>query len=245
MADFENNVNPIDPEVIVDADCTVDEDTVDAEVVEETGDAKEDDGTEEIEIQFPRIARFEKVTFEEFCAVYKPIWVENNKLIARENGINVDDEGFSYKEEDFVKTAQGIYDNIQVPERFGAGAAGYDFIFPYGQTELSPGTSFVIPTGIKCQLAPGWMLVIVPRESLGFNYRIQLDNTLGIISGDYYGNPSNGGHIFVKMTNDSRDKSTYVFETGTKYCQGIFVPFGITFDDEKTKVRVERTDEQE
>ena len=80
------------------------------------------------------------------------------------------------------------------------------------------------------------MLQIFPRSGLGFKFRLQLDNTVGIIDSDYYGS-DNEGHIFIKITNDSRNDKTVVLKEGDAFAQGIFVPYGVTFDDETTAIR--------
>lgn len=177
-----------------------------------------------------RIAKFEKISFEEFCKSYKPTWIEIAKNRMLSNGGNADDV-FTYNEEEFSSVAKQLYDGIKLPQRSTSGSAGYDFFFPYGRVELVPNSTMLVPTGIKCYISEGWVLMEFPRSSLGFNYRIQLDNTVGIIDSDYYNNPSNEGHIMIKITNDSRQRNTCVFEYGAKFCQGIFLPYGITFDD--------------
>ena len=50
----------------------------------------------------------------------------------------------------------------------------------------------------------GWVLKIYPRSGLGFKYRLQLNNTVGIIDSDYYYS-DNEGHIMIKVTNDSNE----------------------------------------
>ena len=45
----------------------------------------------------------------------------------------------------------------------------------------------------------GWVLMMFPRSGLGFKYRLQLNNTVGIIDSDYY-DSDNEGHIFIKIT---------------------------------------------
>lgn len=192
---------------------------------------------EPVDLQIPRIAKFEKVSFVEFCRVYKPIWIENQKIIAMQNGQDVTD-AFGYSEQEFQETAAAIYDCIQLPTRATKGSAGYDFVFPFGRTELVANANMNIPTGIKCNIATGWYLQLVPRSSLGRDFRIQLDNTIGIIDSDYYNSKENEGHIMVKITNDSREGKTCVFETGSRFCQGILVPFGITVDDDVDTERV-------
>ena len=54
------------------------------------------------------------------------------------------------------------------------------------------------------------------------------------IDGDYF-NADNEGHIFIKMTNCG-DKPLTV-EKGKAFAQGVFLPFGITVDDESDRAR--------
>ena len=85
-------------------------------------------------------------------------------------------------------------------------------------------------------MEPDWVLKCYPRSGLGFKYRLQLDNTVGIIDSDYY-NSDNEGHIFAKLTNDGRESKTLNIQAGTGYMQGIFVEYGITVDDTADAVR--------
>jgi dUTP pyrophosphatase len=94
----------------------------------------------------------------------------------------------------------------------------------------------MIPTGIRVRIDKGWALLLFPRSGLGFRYRLQLNNTVGVIDSDYY-DSDNEGHIFIKMTNDSNEGKTCVIERGTAFAQGIFMPFGITADDDTSEVR--------
>ena len=50
----------------------------------------------------------------------------------------------------------------------------------------------------------GWVLTIYPRSGLGFKYRFQLDNSVGVIDSDY-ARSDNEGHIIMRMTNDKRE----------------------------------------
>ena len=67
----------------------------------------------------------------------------------------------------------------------------------------------------------------MPRSGLGFKFRLQLDNTMGVIDSDYY-NSDNEGHIFAKVTNDSKSQKIVRVEGGTGFMQAIFIPYGIT-----------------
>jgi len=94
----------------------------------------------------------------------------------------------------------------------------------------------MIPTGVRVKIDEGWVLKCYPRSGLGFKYRLQLNNTVGIIDSDYYGS-DNEGHIFCRLTNDSNEGKTVTVEEGTGFMQGIFVEYGITVDDDADKVR--------
>ncbi|MBQ7794140.1 MAG: dUTP diphosphatase [Clostridia bacterium] len=131
--------------------------------------------------------------------------------------------------------AESEYDAIKLPERATAGSAGYDFYAPFDFT-LKSGEGIKIPTGIRAKIPDGWVLMLYPRSSLGFGYRLQMDNTVGVIDSDYY-YADNEGHIFVKITNDSRDGKTLEIKKGDAFCQGIFMPFGITEDDNANAIR--------
>lgn len=128
-----------------------------------------------------------------------------------------------------------IYNNIKLPVRSTKGSAGYDFFSPSGFI-LHPGESIKIPTGIRCRIEDGWVLKCYPRSGLGFKCRLQLDNTVGIVDSDYYYS-DNGGHIFLKLSNDSNDEKIIHIRKGDGIAQGIFVEYGITYDDEADGIR--------
>ena len=94
-----------------------------------------------------------------------------------------------------------------------------------------------VPTGLRVRMNEGWVLLIFPRSGLGMRYRLQLNNTVGVIDSDYYF-AKNEGHIFVPLTNDSKEGKTCVIRAGEGFAQGVFVPFGVTEDDAATEVRV-------
>lgn len=81
-----------------------------------------------------------------------------------------------------------------------------------------------------------WVLKCYPRSGLGFKYRLQLNNTVGIIDSDYFYS-DNEGHIFSKITNDTNEGKTIEIAAGTGFMQGIFVEYGITVDDDADAVR--------
>ena len=136
---------------------------------------------------------------------------------------------YKVSESEYLKNgSKETFDGIILPKRATKGSAGYDFFAPE-TFSLSPNETIKIATGIRAKIDDGWVLMIFPRSGLGFKYRLTLDNTVGIIDSDYF-NADNEGHIFIKMTNCG-DKPLTV-EKGKAFAQGVFLPYGITMDDD-------------
>lgn len=131
--------------------------------------------------------------------------------------------------------AASAYAALKLPCRATSGSAGYDFYAPAPFT-LKPGETVRIPTGIRVKMAEGWVLLLFPRSGLGFKYRLQLNNTVGVIDSDYYYS-DNEGQIFARLTNDSNEGRTLDLAAGDGFMQGIFLPFGITESDAATGKR--------
>jgi dUTP pyrophosphatase len=159
-----------------------------------------------------RIASFEKVSFPQF-------W----------EGMEKDFPGI---ERDKL---QELYNELSLPKRATRGSAGYDFFAPVDFI-LKPGETIRIPTGIRVKMEKDWVLQLYPRSGLGFKFRLQLNNTVGIIDSDYYYS-DNEGHIMARITNDSNEGKTIDLKCGTGFMQGIFLQYGITLDDETDEVR--------
>lgn len=160
-----------------------------------------------------KVGEFEKVSYEQF---YKAM----SEIIETE-----------YKDE-FIQMA---YDTLELPKRATSGSAGYDFKAPFS-FELHPGETIKIPTGIRVKIEDGWWLGCLPRSGLGFKYRLQLNNTMGVIDSDYYYS-DNEGHIFAKITNDSNEGKAVEVKAGDGFMQAIFIPYGITYSDSADGVR--------
>ncbi len=127
------------------------------------------------------------------------------------------------------------YNDIKIPKRATKGSAGYDFYAPF-TFNLLPNESIKIPTGIRVLLDEDKYLAIFPRSGLGFKYRLQIDNTVGIIDSDY-SNSDNEGHIYIKITNDSRENKPLVINKGDGFAQGIISSYYIVDDDNSDGVR--------
>lgn len=135
----------------------------------------------------------------------------------------------------YAQEADEILERLKLPARATAGSAGYDFYLPV-PIVLNPGQTVKIPTGIRVSMEPDWVLQLYPRSGLGFKYRLQLNNTVGIIDSDYFFS-DNEGHIFARITNDSNEGKVLSMQAGDGFMQGIFLPYGITVDDAADGVR--------
>lgn len=135
-----------------------------------------------------------------------------------------------------ISNDKKLYDEYNLPKRQTKYSAGYDFESLFDFT-LKPGETKKIATGIKVNMNIDEMLMIVIRSSLGFKYNTRMCNQIGIVESDYYNNPDNDGHLFIKIQNEGT--ADLVIKKGDRICQGIFVKF-LTVDNEE-EIKKERT----
>lgn len=159
-----------------------------------------------------RVAEFKKVSYNEFSKSWKNLFPQTTE-----------------------EEIKDIYNKILLPTRATKGSAGYDFFSPIS-FKINPQETILIPSGIRIQIEQGWFLGIFPKSGLGFKYRLQLDNTTAIIDSDYYYS-DNEGHIFIKITNDSKQEKELDIKQSQSFCQGILLPFGITYQDDVDAIR--------
>lgn len=130
-----------------------------------------------------------------------------------------------------------VYNEVlTLPVRSSEGSAGHDFILTK-DIELAPGQSVKICTGIRAKMNEGWALYLMPRSGLGSKFRMQLNNTIGLIDQDYY-NADNEGHIMATITNDSKDSNNHLsLKAGDRFIQGVFIEYGVAVNDSPLGVR--------
>ncbi len=157
------------------------------------------------------IARFEKVTFEQFVKDFNK-QIENGELSELTGKTDLNE----------------MYEAIVLPYRKTKGSAGHDFIAPF-DIVLQPGQTIVIPTGIRCFIEPDYVLEMFPRSGQGFTYRLRFNNTAGIIDSDYYYS-DNEGHIMAKLSNEGN--KIFKCEKGKAFCQGLFHEYFIAEGNE-------------
>ncbi len=118
-------------------------------------------------------------------------------------------------------------EEIPIPKRATAGSAGYDFICPVDVT-LTPGQKVMIPSGIRCEMENGWVLLLFIRSSLGAKMGLRLSNAVGVIDSDY-AFADNEGHIFVPLVCGD---TPVTLTAGQRIFQGVLLPYGTAEEEE-------------
>ena len=162
----------------------------------------------------PSVAKFSKVSLQQFTT-------------------DVQSEfGITYTPDEI----EAIYDSITLPRRATKGSAGYDIFSPF-RLVIKSGQTAKVPTGIRVAMTAGWFFAIFPRSGMGFKTLMRLGNTVGIVDQDFW-EADNEGHIHIKLVNSSEHKSPITIQQGKAFAQGVFMPFGITVDDDTDGERV-------
>ncbi len=167
------------------------------------------------------VGKFEKVSLDEFTRAMKKYF-----------GAQWTDEEIKEK-----------YDQIKLPTRATRGSAGHDFYSPF-YFWLPNWADIIIPTGIKVKIDDGWVLSCYPRSGNGMTHYLRIANTVGLIDSDYYNNPTNEGHIMIKLRKESDVKDTNFptesveFGAGDAFFQGVFTEYGVAQGEFVDKDRV-------
>lgn len=135
-----------------------------------------------------------------------------------------------------VSDNKALYDEIKLPKRSTKYSAGYDF-YSLFDIIIKPKETKKIPLCIKIQMESDEMCMIVVRSSMGFKYNVRMCNQIGIFESDYYNNPTNEGHAWLRLQNEGEED--FVIKKGDAICQGIFTKF-LTVDNEEEIIN-ERT----
>jgi len=111
-----------------------------------------------------------------------------------------------------------IGDSIDLPEYATEGSAGMDLRAALDETtEIKPGETLLIPTGISIYVEdPNMAAIILPRSGLGHKHGIVLGNLVGLIDSDYQ------GQLFVSCWN--RSDKNFSIEVGDRIAQLVIVP---------------------
>ena len=111
-----------------------------------------------------------------------------------------------------------IGNEIPLPEYATSGSAGLDLRACLNEaTELKPGETLLIPTGLAIHINDHHLAaVLLPRSGLGHKHGIVLGNLVGLIDSDYQ------GQILVSCWN--RGNTAFTINIGERIAQMVFVP---------------------
>ena len=108
--------------------------------------------------------------------------------------------------------------SIALPEYTTDGSAGMDLRAALEETtEIHPGETLLIPTGVAIYIEdPSMAAVVLPRSGLGHKHGIVLGNLVGLIDSDYQ------GQLFISCWN--RGNESFTIEIGDRIAQLVIVP---------------------
>ncbi len=107
---------------------------------------------------------------------------------------------------------------IALPQYATDGSAGMDLRAALeASTEIHPGETILIPTGLSIYVEdPNMAAVVLPRSGLGHKHGIVLGNLVGLIDSDYQ------GQLFVSCWN--RGDESFTIDIGDRIAQLVIVP---------------------
>jgi len=164
-----------------------------------------------------QVAKFSKVSFEQFCEDLEACGLT----------------GYT------TSQARALYDAIKLPARATKWSAGYDICtpVPFTLSNLNAAPKgFTFPTGIRCEMHPSYVMLIIPKSGLGFRHYTRLGNTIGCVDADYSCS-DNEGDIMVNIRSDIPGHEPVQIEAGKAVCQALLIPYGVTDDDSADGVR--------
>ena len=135
--------------------------------------------------------------------------------------------------------AKGFEDkNINLPVRKTKKAAGYD-IEAAEDTVIEPfkpgDNPTLVKTGLKAYMMDDEYLMLCNRSSNPKKKGLVMANSVGIIDGDYYGNPDNDGAFMFAFYNVKDEAIT--IKKGEAIGQGIFMKYLTVDNDNADGVR--------
>lgn len=111
-----------------------------------------------------------------------------------------------------------LHPEAQLPQYGSDGASAVDLRYiedkPY---TVKPTETFVVKTGLSCEIPQGWGGFILPRSGLGVKHGLVVGNLVGLIDADYR------GEVMVCLWN-RHPFSEYTIQPGERIAQMTFLP---------------------
>ena len=103
-----------------------------------------------------------------------------------------------------------------IPKYQTSGSAGFD-IHAVEHTEVYPGETKVLKTGLSFEIPEGYELQIVPRSGISAKTKLRISNSPGTIDSDFRGEV---GIIVDNIDFHSDKKIPYIIKIGDRIAQG-------------------------
>lgn len=108
-----------------------------------------------------------------------------------------------------------LYDGAKLPTYGSDGAGCFDFYAP-ADNVLCTGEIAKIPLGIAMEIPKGYVLLIMPRSSIGFKTPLRMANSVGVIDSDYRGE--------ISALYENQDVGDFHIAAGDRIAQGCIIP---------------------
>ena len=116
-----------------------------------------------------------------------------------------------------------------LPSRATPFSAGYDF-YACGSVTIEPGQTVAITTGITAYMPGDEVLLLFIRSGLAWKLGLTLQNAVGVVDSDYYGN-----EIIFLVRNEGN--SPVRIEHRDRIGQGIFTKYLLADNDRPPEVK--------
>lgn len=113
----------------------------------------------------------------------------------------------------FVKTSP----TAKAPTYGTEGAVAFDFYSSVSMMVPPRGVA-KIPLGVKVAIPPGYMMLIIPRSSIGAKTPLRLANSIGLIDCDYR------GEVMALYENKPDAIGSRTIAEGDRVAQGFLIP---------------------
>jgi dUTP pyrophosphatase len=127
-----------------------------------------------------------------------------------------------------------LTDTAKLPTRGSASAAGYDLYADLKEeTEIGPGETKMLPTGLSMELPEGYFGAIFARSGLAMKEGLRPGNCVGVVDSDYR------GPFMIGLHNDSSVVRT--IEPGERIAQLVVMPYlPVEFEEAASLSQTER-----
>jgi len=121
----------------------------------------------------------------------------------------------------YVKTTP----SSKIPTYATDGSGAFDFYSNVSMTVPPRGVA-KIPLGVKVAIPPEYMMLIIPRSSIGSKTPLRLSNSVGLIDSDYR------GEIMAMYENKPDAIGSRTIAEGDRIAQGFLIPkIKVTFSE--------------